>query len=357
MAARNFSNIAVETTLNSGIGSGDSSLAVATATGWPAAPFALIIDEGLPEEELILVGTKAGTTFGALTRGAGGTSASAHVGGASAKHVVIAEDLAFIASHAHNGADDSSTISHGDLVGLTLDHHTQYLKEKGAGGVAGEIPEHDHSNASQAGALHSQYATDTEVTAAVAAEAALRSAEDVILDGRLDTAEADITALAAADASLDARLDTAETDITNLETADGVFDGRISALESRFLGYAEESGAQTGIGSSVTDLTNLAITVDVPAGARIRLSGHVVFRQRTAAGSCVGSFREGSTTLGRWATQTLDTDGFHLGDGSIILEPTTGSHTYKLSLSTTGGTVDTIATGQPHYIMAEVIEG
>jgi len=43
------------------------------------------------------------------------------------------------------------TVDHGSVGGLGDDDHTQYLKEKGSGGLAVETPEHSHLNSSQAG--------------------------------------------------------------------------------------------------------------------------------------------------------------------------------------------------------------
>lgn len=43
--------------------------------------------------------------------------------------------------------------AHDELSGLTDDDHTQYLKEKAAGGTAAEVPAHDHSEAAEAGTV------------------------------------------------------------------------------------------------------------------------------------------------------------------------------------------------------------
>lgn len=125
MAARNYSNIAVSTSLVSGIGSGDTSLTVADATGWPAAPFILVIDPGTANEELVLVGAKAGAVFSSLTRGFGGTSAVAHSGSDPVDHVISADDASFLWSHVHSGSggDDSAQVAHSNLSGLTTDNH------------------------------------------------------------------------------------------------------------------------------------------------------------------------------------------------------------------------------------------
>lgn len=42
---------------------------------------------------------------------------------------------------------------HGALSGLADDDHTQYLKEKASGGVAGEVPTHTHADADNAGTV------------------------------------------------------------------------------------------------------------------------------------------------------------------------------------------------------------
>lgn len=128
MASRNYSNIAVETTLQSGIGSGDTSLTVASSSGWPTTPFMLVIDPGTANEELVLVGSKTGNTFESLTRGFGGTSAVAHNAGVDVKHVSVAEDYSLIWSHVHSGSggDDTSPVAHTDLTTVGADdHHAQ----------------------------------------------------------------------------------------------------------------------------------------------------------------------------------------------------------------------------------------
>lgn len=84
----NFSNVAVDTTLNGAITNVATSLVVVSATGYPAVPFNIQI-----ENEVIRVGAKSGTTFSTLTRGYDGTTGVSHVDGSAVKHVVIAEDV------------------------------------------------------------------------------------------------------------------------------------------------------------------------------------------------------------------------------------------------------------------------
>ncbi len=154
MAARNFSNTAVATTLSSGIGAGDGSLVVLSASGWPAAPFILVIEPDTGNEELIEVGSKSGTTFSSLGRGFGGTSGVAHNAASEIKMVAVAEDHALVFSHVHvPGTDDTTQIDHESLGGRSDDDHALYLKEKAQGGVAAEVPTHDHSGAPEAGTI------------------------------------------------------------------------------------------------------------------------------------------------------------------------------------------------------------
>ncbi len=173
MVARKFSNTAVATTLSAGIGAGDGSLVVLSATGWPSAPFILVIEPDLGNEELILVGSKSGTSFTSLTRGFGGTSAVAHNAASVIKHVAVAEDHSLTFTHVHvPGTDDTTQVDHGGLGGLSDDDHGQYLKDKLGGGVPAEVPTHSHADAASAGQVdhgdglgladddHTQYHTD-----------------------------------------------------------------------------------------------------------------------------------------------------------------------------------------------------
>lgn len=206
MARRNYSNVAVDTTLVTGITGSATTLDVASATGWPIAPFVLVIEPGTANEELILVGAKTGVTFSSLTRGFGGTSAVAHNAAVPIKHVLVKEDHDLTWTHIHvpgtddtaqvahsslagitadqhhaqahviSGADHTGQLDHGVLAGLADDDHAQYLKEKASGGTAAETPTHTHADAANAGTIdhgvltgladddHPQYATDTDLT-------------------------------------------------------------------------------------------------------------------------------------------------------------------------------------------------
>ncbi len=160
MAVRQFSNVAVETTLSSGITAGASSLTVVSATGWPAAPFILVVEPDLANEELILVGAKAGAVFSSLSRGFGGTAGVGHSGGDDVKHVIVGEDLSLTYTHIHDpGTDDTAAITHADLASLGIDDH--HARDHEATHRSGGADVLDHGNLFGLGDDdHTQYLTD-----------------------------------------------------------------------------------------------------------------------------------------------------------------------------------------------------
>lgn len=91
--SRNYSNVAVQTALTSGISDSDSTLGVGSVTGYPTAPFTIIVDPGLVTEELVEVGNISGSSFTSCTRGVDGTPAQSHDSGAVVVHGTSARDF------------------------------------------------------------------------------------------------------------------------------------------------------------------------------------------------------------------------------------------------------------------------
>ncbi|MBL8794269.1 MAG: hypothetical protein JNM56_10205 [Planctomycetia bacterium] len=88
MATEQYANNA-QTTLNGAIGSGDTTLTVVSATGFPGIPqFRIRIDN-----ELLLVTAGAGTTSWNVTRGIESTPAAGHSNGATVTQVLTAGGL------------------------------------------------------------------------------------------------------------------------------------------------------------------------------------------------------------------------------------------------------------------------
>lgn len=87
----------------------------------------------------------------------------------------------------------------------------------------------------------------------------------------------------------------------------------------------------------------------------MRVTGYIPAQQVTTAGLSIGHIRESTTTLNRDFLTVAASDFFTLYPVAI-LTPSAGSHTYKLSLETSAGTVETepVATG-PAFILVEDI--
>jgi hypothetical protein len=118
---RNYSATAIETTLVSSITSaatGDTttSVAVVSVSGFPSAPFTVIIAPDTSKEEVVTVTAVVGTTL-TIIRGQDNTQAVAHAAGASVRHGVSARDFKESITHmASRGYDtDSAILSNADL--------------------------------------------------------------------------------------------------------------------------------------------------------------------------------------------------------------------------------------------------
>lgn len=91
---RHYSNTAVQTALLAGVTAADPSLTVVDANGYPATPFAIVVDPGdALQEEVMLVTAAAGAAW-TVTRGYDGATAKAHAAGATVIHAAIAADFA-----------------------------------------------------------------------------------------------------------------------------------------------------------------------------------------------------------------------------------------------------------------------
>ena len=112
---RNYTNTSVQTTLVGGIDASVTSLIVADATGYPTAPFAIVIDpDSATAEEVLLVTVKVGATF-TVTRGFDGTTGKAHSAGATVIHAAIAADFVDLQS-AISDHEALTTTAHGGIV-------------------------------------------------------------------------------------------------------------------------------------------------------------------------------------------------------------------------------------------------
>src|SRR6187551_138209 len=87
--AHNYTNTASKALLDGNINSSVGSLAVTGYTGYPSAPFYILVDRDTSAAELMEVTAVAGSTL-TVTRGTGGTAATSHSSGATVEHVIPA---------------------------------------------------------------------------------------------------------------------------------------------------------------------------------------------------------------------------------------------------------------------------
>jgi hypothetical protein len=123
-----------------------------------------------------------------------------------------------------------------------------------------------------------------------------------------------------------------------------------------WIGYAETTTAQTGIAAGPTDLTSLSVTVTVGTSRRITIQGSTGIQQITSTGLGDLQIRNGSgTVLNRARVSTTATSIGQL-ECTSVQTPSSGSNTYKLSLGTSAGTIDTVAAStNPAFILVQDI--
>jgi hypothetical protein len=120
------------------------------------------------------------------------------------------------------------------------------------------------------------------------------------------------------------------------------------------LGYASTATQQTGIGSAATDVTSATVTVTVPAGRRLRISGGCRLSQVSATGSVNLNLVKAGSPFQTLFTGALSASALAMAHGVGFDAPAAGSHTFKLQGQTSAGTLTIAANASiPTYIAVE----
>jgi hypothetical protein len=139
---RYYSNVAVVSTITSGVNNSVTTIPVGATTGLPVSyPFTMVIDEGTASEELVEVTNVSGLNL-TVTRGVDGTTAASHSSGAEIKHVVSARDFREPQEHidaeeAHGatgavmGTTNTQTVTNKDLSSPTNTFDTRNIVPSG----------------------------------------------------------------------------------------------------------------------------------------------------------------------------------------------------------------------------------
>lgn len=141
------------------------------------------------------------------------------------------------------------------------------------------------------------------------------------------------------------------------ETGDLITEARLESFAQGWLGYIEVTSNQTVSTGTETDLTGLTLTITLTELRKLKITAHGLFNRSVADGVSVARIKEGSTELGRFSQHSPSSAGeFDLAEGSAIIAPSVGDHTYKCTVQRvtgSGNVVLTAAAGSPAWLLIE----
>lgn len=134
---------------------------------------------------------------------------------------------------------------------------------------------------------------------------------------------------------------------------------QVKQIPGGWLGRAEVAAAQAIATGTETDLTGMSLTVTVGSSRVILLAAAGLITRTVADGASIGRFKEGATELGRWAQSApsaiAESDQ---ACGFVLLTPSAGAHTYKLTLQRFSGTgsvsLSAGATNPAYFLIADL---
>lgn len=153
------------------------------------------------------------------------------------------------------------------------------------------------------------------------------------------------------------------TGVNQLDNAtNNIVLGNQLATSAVTLGYASSTSTYSITNAGYNDVTGLSVTVTVPSGGRnlkITAFSPSIKSSSAAANTLYWAIRESSTVLNA-SIQQINTISYNM-PGIVIAyvsAPSAGSHTYKVSMQTSGaGSVETsnVSATTPAFILVELI--
>jgi len=286
---RAYSGNAVSTTLASGITAGDTTITIASATGWPSgAPFFVVVDPGTAAEEKILVTRSSTTLTVSGSRGADDTSASSHSAGAVIYPVFTATDANEANLMASTLTTKGDLLAHGssDFARVAVGSNNQVLVADSAQATGmkwanvtsamitdGTIATDDLADGS---ITEGKLATDA-VTAGKIAAGAVGSSElatDSVIEAKIATGAVTENKIGSGAVTTDKIANSA---ITSIKIADGTIlanDLANGAVTEAKIGTGAVTATKIGTGAVTSDkiLDGTIVNDDINASAAISLS-------------------------------------------------------------------------------------
>jgi hypothetical protein len=347
---RNYSATAIETTLVNSITSAatndtTTSVAVVSVSGFPSAPFTLIIGPDTSREEVVTVTAVVGTTL-TITRGQDNTQALSHAAGTSIRHGVSAREFKELQTHiAARGYDADSAIlanvdthvhglgsGDGSVVGTdksqALTNKTSITGLVSTGLVSSSATPKSYvdsilGSATSAGTSASSAATSA-TSAATSASSALTSAT---------SAAASATAAATSASSALTSQTAAATSATSAATSAS------SALTSQTAAATSATSAATSASSALTSQTAAATS----AASAATSAASALTSQTAAATSAASAATSASSADASYVAITGQTGSGLVRDMGLITDTDTTSTTY-INIATVSGQAQTSAT-------------
>jgi hypothetical protein len=266
--ARYYSSTAVKTTLSSSIGSSDSTMTVASMSGFPSSyPYTLILEKDSANEEIVTVTALVGTSL-SITRGVDGTSGRSHSAGIAVEHGVIALDFTNLRAHEAAGSNVHDIGSGASVVGTTT---TQTLSNKTLGsalaaggfkitGLADPTNAQDAAtkNWAETGMTSQLNQATTQATNA-ASSASAASSSATAASGSASAASASASAAATSESNASTSASSASSSASSASTSASTATTQASnASASATTASTQASNASSSASAASTSATNAA---------------------------------------------------------------------------------------------------